>query len=85
MVDVYESIVMARVIIAEISNRNPNVFYELGMAHAFGKDVIILTQDGENIPFDLRRFRNCIYSQDASGYERLRQWLSNAVEEVLSR
>ncbi|TQF06993.1 hypothetical protein E6W39_38420 [Kitasatospora acidiphila] len=85
MVDVYESIATARIVIAEVTNRNANVFYELGLAHALGKDVIILAQDTSHIPFDLQRFRHCIYSNDGEGYDVLRNWLPEAVKAALNR
>jgi len=82
MQDIYESILTAKIIIAEITNRNANVFYELGMAHTLGKDVIILSQGAEHIPFDLNRFRHCIYSNDGPGYKKLRDYLPKAIIEI---
>lgn len=81
--DIYESILESRVIIAEITERNANVFYELGMAHTLGKDVILLTQGSEHIPFDLYRFRHCIYSNDGPGYKKLRDYLPGAISSIL--
>jgi hypothetical protein len=50
-----EQIVQAKVLIADITGRNPNVFYELGLAHALEKPVILLTQDkAEEVPTDIR-------------------------------
>ena len=48
-------------IIADLSNRNSNVFYELGYAHAIGKLCILITQYAENIPFDLKHRRHIVY------------------------
>jgi nucleoside 2-deoxyribosyltransferase len=45
MQDVWNHINKARIIIADLTTRNPNVFYEVGIAHALGKDVILLTQN----------------------------------------
>lgn len=83
--DIYESILRAAIIIADITNRNANVFYELGIAHALGKEVILITQGEEHIPFDLKRFRHCIYSNDGVGYEKLREYLPNAIREILNK
>lgn len=79
MIDIYESIAAASIVIADITGRNANVFYELGIAHTLGKDVILLSQGTEHIPFDLLRFRHCIYSNDGPGYKILRDYLSNAL------
>jgi len=83
MQDIYESVLTARIVIAEITGRNANVFYELGMAHSLGKDVILLSQGGEHIPFDLNRFRHCIYSNDGPGYELLSRFLPGAIRSII--
>jgi len=84
MVDIYESIVKAAVVIADITGRNVNVFYELGIAHSLGKRVILLTQDIADAPFDLLRFRHIAYSDNSEGCERLEQELARNLEAVLS-
>lgn len=85
MQDIYESILTASIIIADITNRNANVFYELGIAHSLGKEVIILAQGSEHIPFDLNRFRHCIYSNDGIGYKKLRQYIPEAIKDILQK
>jgi FimV-like protein len=47
-------IVQARVIVANISGRNPNVFYELGIAHALDKPVVLIAHKESEIPFDVQ-------------------------------
>jgi len=83
MLDVFISIQKARVIIAEITGRNANVFYELGIAHTLGKDVVLLTQNEDHIPFDIRRFRHCIYTNDGPGYMMLRKYLKESIVSIL--
>lgn len=83
MIDIYESIAAARIVIADITGRNANVFYELGIAHTLGKDVILLAQGTAHIPFDLLRFRHCIYSNDGPGYRILRDYLQKAIRVIL--
>jgi hypothetical protein len=58
-----ENIARAGIIIAELSEQNPNVFYELGLAHAWGKKVIMITQNIRSIPFDLKHWRMAIYDR----------------------
>ncbi len=58
---IYHEITTADIIIAELSNKNPNVFYELGFAHALNKKCILLTQEIDNIPFDLKHKRHIKY------------------------
>ncbi len=59
--DVVERLHESDLIVADLSGENPNVFYELGLAHAFGKPVILLTQSIEEIPFNLRSYRHVKY------------------------
>src|SRR5947209_4307499 len=51
----------ADVIVADMTGRNPNVFYEVGYAHALGKVVLLLTQKAEDIPFDLKHRPHTVY------------------------
>ena len=60
--DILERIDKSELIIADLTNGNPNVFYELGLAHALRKPVILLTQDIEGVPFDLKSYRLLEYS-----------------------
>jgi hypothetical protein len=58
---VYNQIAKADIIVAEMTGRNPNVFYEVGYAHALNKRVILLTQNADDIPFDLKQFPHIVY------------------------
>jgi len=63
---IYNQISAADIIIAEMTGRNPNVFYEVGYAHALGKRVILLTQMAEDIPFDLKHYQHIVYGDKIS-------------------
>ena len=58
---IYRQIDIADFIIADLSTRNANVFYELGYAHAKEKICILLTKDANDIPFDLKHKRHIVY------------------------
>lgn len=58
---IYNQIAKADVIVADMSGRNPNVFYEVGYAHALGKQVVLLTHRAEDIPFDLKHYPHIVY------------------------
>lgn len=49
-------------LIADLSERNPNVFYELGLAHGFEKEIILLSNNIDDVPFDLRGMNIIIYN-----------------------
>lgn len=59
---IYRQIEIADFVIADMTGRNPNVFYEVGYAHARGKLCTLLTQRVEDIPFDLQHHRHIIYN-----------------------
>lgn len=73
----------ARIVIADITGRNANVFYELGLAHTVGKDVLLLTQAVSDIPFDLNRFRHIVYADNMDGYELLEKELRGSIDDIL--
>src|SRR5689334_16538674 len=58
---IFNQISKADVIVADMTGRNPNVFYEVGYAHALGKVVILLTQTAKDIPFDLKHRQHTVY------------------------
>ena len=61
MARIYNQIDKADVVISDMSGKNPNVFYETGYAHALNKQVILLTQNADDIPFDLKHYPHIIY------------------------
>lgn len=81
--DIEEAIADADFLIAELTGRNPNVFYELGLAHAAKKPVILLTQQIADVPFDLKHRRCIVYSPDHRGIQRLESDLSRTVDAVI--
>lgn len=59
-----KSIREAFLIIADVTGKNPNVFYELGLAHGSEKEVLIITQTEKDIPFDISHIRHFKYTYD---------------------
>jgi hypothetical protein len=57
MSDVWRAIYYTRLVIADCTERNPNVFYEIGVAHTLGRPVVLITQNAQDVPFDLRHIR----------------------------
>lgn len=58
---IFNQISKADIIVADMTGRNPNVFYEVGYAHALGKITLLLTQDANDIPFDLKHRQHTVY------------------------
>lgn len=65
--DVVALIDRSHVVVCDCSGRNPNVFYEVGIAHTLGREVILITQSEQDIPFDLRHLRFIRYLNNAEG------------------
>lgn len=63
MQSVWERINSAKFVIADCTGKNPNVFYELGIAHTIGKPVFICAQKRDDIPFDLGHIRSFVYGE----------------------
>lgn len=83
MLDIQESIIDADLILCEMSERNPNVFYELGLSHAIGKPVILVSRQEEDIPFDLRHIRVIVYDYSRAGWEaKLRESITAAATAI---
>lgn len=51
----------AKVLVAELTGRNPNVFYELGLAHALQKPVVLVSSNEDDVPFDVQHIRVIYY------------------------
>lgn len=80
---IYRQIDGADLVIADMSDRNPNVFYEVGYAHAKEKLVILITDDASSIPFDLQHRRHLVYGDSVSFLrEELQRHLLWAVKEI---
>jgi len=58
---VWDGITAAKVLVAELTGRNPNVFYELGLAHALAKPVVLVSSNQADVPFDLQHIRVIYY------------------------
>ena len=67
--DIQRQIAGSHAVVAEISTRNPNVFYELGYAHALEKPTILLVrkQDSGDVPFDIKGYRAIHYDDSIGG------------------
>ncbi len=67
---VYNQIAKADLLIAELTDRNPNVLYETGYAHAIGKTVILLMRQADIILFDLQRYPHIVYGHSLTDLRR---------------
>ncbi|MDH5669339.1 MAG: hypothetical protein OEY86_15140 [Nitrospira sp.] len=71
--DIWTYTKKARLILADLSGKNPNVFYELGLAHALAKPAILVAESMEDVPFDLRPLRVLVYDKNAPNWGKVLQ------------
>ncbi|HCL3144091.1 TPA: hypothetical protein N2A34_001832 [Pseudomonas aeruginosa] len=81
--DVVALIDRSRIVVCDCSGRNPNVFYEAGIAHTLGREVILITQNEHDIPFDLRHLRYIRYHNNGEGRAALTQALQARMQTLL--
>lgn len=80
--DVVSLIDRARIVVCDLTNRNPNVFYEAGIAHTLGREVIIIAQSEHDVPFDLRHLRHIRYVSNQEGLSALTLALQGRMETI---
>lgn len=73
--DIVTAIETSDLVLADLTGANANVYYELGIAHALGKPVILLTQSISELPFDLRAYRVVAYSTHFAVVQKAREEL----------
>jgi len=78
--DIFDLICKSSIVIADFSKKNPNVFYEVGIAHTLGKEVIPIVQNIEDIPFDLGHHRVLKYHDNGEGRVELQKGLESRLK-----
>lgn len=81
--DVVSLIDRSRIVVCDLSGRNPNVFYEAGISHALGREVIPIAQHENDVPFDLQHIRHIRYLNNAEGLTQLRRKLIDRMQTIL--
>ena len=81
--DIKREISDSRVVIAEITAPNQNVFYELGYAHALNKPTILLARRGCVLPFDIHSDRVIFYDDSIGGKPEVERNLNKHLRSVL--
>ena len=82
--DIVKGINSADLIIADLTENNPNVFYELGIAHGLNKPVQIITQSITELPFDISAYRVFTYSMIANKYSEAKVNFNNLIGNLVN-
>jgi hypothetical protein len=85
MDDVISLIWRASAVVSDLSQKNPNVFYETGIAHTLGRDVIQIAQSMEDVPFDIRGIRSIQYYANGEGLSQLSQQVTTRLRDLRRR
>ena len=80
--DVFKTIEQSRLVISDLTGRNANVLYETGLAHARNRDVVMIVQNEDDVPFDLRHIRHVRYLPNQQGLEKLVSDLEETIRAV---
>jgi len=78
--EIIEKIDLSDVIIADMTDKNANVFYEMGVAHAFGNKTILIIQEPQEPPFDMKDYHAIKYIQNESGLKKLKNDLIKSLQ-----
>lgn len=73
---IIEHVLESELVVADLSGRNPNVFYELALRHAVRKPLIQLIRRGEELPFDVAGMRTITYDVDVESADKTKQSIS---------
>jgi len=83
--DVFNLIFKSYIVVCDFTGKNPNVFYEAGIAHTLGKHVVPITQAAADIPFDLQHHRYLAYLNNAEGRAALRSQLAERIKTLAAK
>jgi hypothetical protein len=81
--DVVALIDRSSIVVCDCSDRNANVFYETGIAHTLGREVILISQSEQDMPFDIRHLRYIRYVNDADGCASLTRALQAKMQAII--
>ncbi len=80
---IIDSLVSSEIVIADLSNQNPNVFYELGVRHSNSNNTIIISNNLDDIPFDLRSLRTIPYEYKPDKMLKLKDELIKTIKSII--
>lgn len=83
--DVVALIARSKVVVCDLTGRNANVFYEAGIAHTLGREVVLITQSPDDVPFDLHHHRYIKYLGNAEGLVDLQDKLTGRLRTLMTR
>lgn len=83
--DIFNLIYRSSIVVCDFTGKNPNVFYETGIAHLLGRKVIIITQNIDDVPFDLKHHRCLKYLPNCEGLRDLENELRKRMKTLIEQ
>ena len=80
--DIVDLIDKSFVVICDCTGKNANVFYEIGIAHTLGREVVLISQNKSDVPFDIQHLRYIEYSNNELGRDKLKIKLRDRIREL---
>ena len=81
--NIVDLIVASRLVVADITRYNPNVMYEIGIAHTYGKEVVLISQQVDDLPSNISHNRVLKYLPNKEGYQMLTKELAQIMMNTL--
>ena len=85
MDDIRTSMSSADIIVADLTGKNANVFYEVGIGYTLDKPVLLLAQSMDDVPFDLRHRRVLLYEYSPRGCRRLEKAIAEHLQAMVAK
>lgn len=79
---ILESLNTANIVIADLTDSNPNVFYELGVRHTLTNRTVLIAQDKKHIPFDLEAYPTTFYSKNLTDIDEFKEAIKKTLEDI---
>ena len=83
--DIERQISASAIVIADITPENPNVYWEVGYAHAVRKPTILIAERGTELPFDVSPFRTLFYDNTIAGKAKIEEGLRKHIDAIQSQ
>ncbi len=80
--NIMKNLNQADLVIADLTDRNANVFYELGVRHTLNTPTILITQNLDDVPSDLQNYMCIKYNQKPAGVKKLEKDIKDAIIEI---
>lgn len=80
--EIFSLICRSGIVVCDLTDRNPNVLYEMGIAQTIGKPVVMITQRDSDIPFDVKHHRYLPYLNNDQGREEMRDALADRLATI---